>query len=81
MSTIVFSAKQREVMVQKLQVYFDGELDIDLEQFDAEFLLDYFAKEMGAYFYNKGLHDARAIFESRLETIDDEIYANEKEEL
>lgn len=79
MSKITFSLAQRESMVQKLQHYFDQELDQELEQFDAEFLLDFFSKEIGAHFYNRGLHDARAIFESRIESIDDEIYANEKE--
>lgn len=79
MSKIKFSVEQRAAMVQKLQSYFDNELEQELEQFDAEFLLDFFSKEIGAHFYNRGLHDARAIFESRIESIDDEIYANEKE--
>jgi uncharacterized protein (DUF2164 family) len=79
MSKIEFTSKQREAMVQKLQAYFELELDQELEQFDAEFLLDFFSKDIGAHFYNRGLHDARAIFESRVESIDDEIYAIEKE--
>lgn len=79
MSKIEFTSKQREAMVQKLQSYFEQELDQELEQFDAEFLLDFFSKDIGAHFYNKGLHDARAIFETRVESIDDEIYAIEKE--
>lgn len=79
MSKIEFSSEQRAAMVQKLQSYFDSELDQELEQFDAEFLLDFFSKEIGAHFYNRGLHDARAVFESRIESIDDEIYAIEKE--
>lgn len=81
MSKIEFSIEQRGSMVQKLQTYFDNELEQELEQFDAEFLLDFFSKEIGAHFYNQGLHDARAIFESRIESIDDEIYAIEKEVL
>ncbi len=79
MSKIEFTSKQREAIVQKLQSYFEQELDQELEQFDAEFLLDFFSKDIGAHFYNKGLHDARAIFETRIESIDDEIYAIEKE--
>jgi uncharacterized protein (DUF2164 family) len=78
MSKIEFTLKQRELMVHKLQSYFGQELDQELEQFDAEFLLDFFSKDLGAHFYNQGLHDARAIFESRVESIDDEIYAIEK---
>lgn len=80
MSKIEFSIAQRESMVHKLQAYFENELEQELEQFDAEFLLDFFSKNIGAHFYNRGLHDARAIFESRVESIDDEIYAIEKDE-
>lgn len=79
MSKIEFSLEQRGAMVAKLQSYFEAELEQELEQFDAEFLLDFFAENIGAHFYNRGLHDARAIFESRVESIDDEIYAIEKE--
>ncbi|GGI91163.1 DUF2164 domain-containing protein [Shewanella gelidii] len=79
MAKIEFTHAETERMVTKLQSYFDRELNQELEQFDAEFLLDFFAKEMGAYYYNRGLHDARAIFEARVESIDDDIYAIEKE--
>lgn len=79
MSDIEFTSQEKESMVYKLQSYFEKELEQDIGQFDAEFLLDFFSKEMGAYYYNRGLHDARAIFESRVESIDDEIYAIEKE--
>lgn len=79
MSTIDFTSKEKEAMVEKLQAYFEKELDQDLEQFDAEFLLDFVSKELGAYFYNRGLHDARAVLENKLSTIDEDLYAIEKE--
>lgn len=78
MSDIEFSDSQKEAMVAKLQSYFDRELDCELGQFDAEFLLDFIAKEMGAFYYNSGLRDARAIFENRVEAIDEDLYAIEK---
>ena len=77
--SIEFNKSDIEKMVIKLQSYFEKELDQELGQFDAEFLLDFFSKEMGAYYYNQGLHDARAIFEERVQSIDDDIYAIEKE--
>lgn len=78
MSEIEFTNQEKESMVEKLQNYFENELDQEIGQFDAEFLLDYFSKEIGAYYYNRGLHDARAIFQARIESVDDEIYAIEK---
>ena len=79
MCTIDFTSKEKEAMVEKLQAYFEKELDQDLGQFDAEFLLDFVSKELGAYFYNRGLHDARAVLENKLSTIDEDLYAIEKE--
>ena len=79
MSTIDFTSKEKEAMVEKLQAYFEKELDQDLGQFDTEFLLDFVSKELGAYFYNRGLHDARAVLENKLSTIDEDLYAIEKE--
>ncbi|MFW8591983.1 DUF2164 domain-containing protein [Glaciecola sp. 2405UD65-10] len=79
MSDIKFTPQEKESMIAKLQSYFDKELEQELGQFDAEFLLDFVSKELGAYYYNRGLHDARAVFEERIESIDDGIYAIEKE--
>ncbi len=79
MSKIEFTKEEVESMVQKLQTYFSTELNQDIGQFDAEFLLDFVSREIGAHYYNRGLFDARAIFESKIETIDDEIYAIEKD--
>ena len=79
MSNIEFSKQDTHLMVSKLQTYFNDELDQEIGQFEAEFLLDFFAKNIGSHFYNKGLADARVIFESKLATIDEEIYAIEKD--
>lgn len=79
MSDIKFTKHEKAAMVDKLQAYFERELDQELGQFDAEFLLDFVSKELGAYYYNRGLHDARGIFEARVKTIDDDIYAIEQD--
>ena len=64
----------RNVVVRKIQLYFSEELDQKIGQFDASFLLDFVAEEIGPYFYNRGLYDARAVMESRLESIDEALY-------
>lgn len=80
MTDIRFTKEQNEALVQKLQAYFDEELDQDLGQFEAEFLLDFISDEIGAYFYNQGLRDARAVMENKLEAIADTLYEIEKAE-
>lgn len=79
MSKIEFSKEETESMVTKLQTYFNDELNQEIGQFETEFLLDFFSRGIGAYYYNRGLQDARAIFESKIESIDEEIYSIEKE--
>ncbi|NNE66660.1 MAG: DUF2164 domain-containing protein [Pyrinomonadaceae bacterium] len=76
---IEFSTEEKAAIVSKIKDYFEAELDQDIGQFDAEFLLEFFVKEIGPFFYNKGVFDARGVFQSRLETIDEEIMAIEKD--
>jgi uncharacterized protein (DUF2164 family) len=78
MSIIEFSLQEKNNITEKLQKYFIKELDTELEQFDAEFLLDYIFEEMGVYFYNKGLDDVQAILHEKIDIISDAIYEIEK---
>ena len=71
---IEFKKQEKELLVQKLKHYFTNELDQEIGQFDAEFLLDFFGKELGVYYYNRGLTDAQDIFKSRVDSITDAIY-------
>ena len=75
---IDFSNEEKEAIVAKLQRYFSDELDQEIGQFDAEFLLDFFAEEIGKLFYNRGLYDAQAILESRMDNIVEAISELEK---
>jgi uncharacterized protein (DUF2164 family) len=78
MAEIAFEKEEREVITRKIQLYFREELDQEIGQFDAGFLLDFFTEEIGAYFYNRGLYDAQAILERRLEELSDTIFELEK---
>lgn len=78
MSKIEFTKDEKAAIVGRIKLYFHEELKQDIGSFDAEFLLDFFTDEIGAYFYNRGLYDARAVLEQRLESIDEAIYEIEK---
>ena len=80
MSEITFTTEERSIICRKIQLYFQEELEQEQElgQFDAGFLLDFFAEEIGPYFYNRGLYDAQAILETRMENIAEAIYEIEK---
>ena len=78
MAKIEFDESQTSEIVAKIKDYFRRELDQEIAQFDAEFLLDFFSQEVGAYYYNRGLEDARTILEEKLESITDAFYEIEK---
>jgi len=73
MAKIEFTKDEKALLVRKLQVYFNEELQQELGRFDAEFLLDFVGEELGAYFYNRGLQDAQAILSSRMDDLNDAI--------
>ena len=78
MTYIKFNKDEKDIITKKIQLYFREELDSDIGQFDAQFLLDFFSEEVGAYFYNRGLYDAQALLEERIENISESIYELEK---
>jgi len=78
MPTIDFSKDEKAILVRKLQLYFTEELQQQIGQFDAEFLLDFISQELGAYYYNRGLYDAQTALSARLDDIQDAIYQLEQ---
>lgn len=69
MSEITFSKEEKAEIIQKVQKYFNDELNQDIGSFDADFLIGFFAKEVGAYFYNRGLYDAQQLLTEKVEEI------------
>ena len=78
MSEIKFSKEEIEILTKKIQLYFSEELDYEIGQFDAQFLLDFISEEIGPYYYNRGLYDAQSVLENRMESISEAIYDIEK---
>jgi uncharacterized protein (DUF2164 family) len=74
MSKISFNTDEKASLIEKLQRYVDRELGVELGQFDGDFLVDFISREMGPHFYNQGVRDAMAVFDSRLEAIDEDLY-------
>jgi len=78
MSDIEFTEEEKKILVGKIQSYFHAELSEEIGQFDAEFLLDFFNKEIGAYHYNRGLQDARTLMEENAQNVQQAFYEMEK---
>lgn len=78
MATIKFTQSEKAVLIEKFQRYFSAELDRELGQFEADFLLDFVTEQVGGYFYNRGLYDAQAVVSQRAELIAEAIAELEK---
>lgn len=78
MAEISFTAEEKQLIVRRIQLYFDQELRQEIGRFDAEFLLDFFASEVGAHFYNRGLLDAQTVLAARLDDLQDAILQLER---
>ena len=78
MTDISFTKEEKELITRKIQLYLSEELNHEVGQFDAEFLLDFISREIGAYFYNRGLYDAQAALAVKIEDIQDSIYQLEQ---
>lgn len=79
MNEISFTVKQKQEIIYALQRYFEDELDFELGQFDADFMLDFISKKIGPAFYNQGVRDAQNVLDLKLADINDELYQIEKE--
>ncbi len=65
-------------MIQKVKMYFREELTQEIGNFDAEFLIDFFAEEIGGFFYNRGLYDAETLISEKVLEISDLLLQLEK---
>ncbi|MFC7379833.1 DUF2164 domain-containing protein [Brevundimonas sp. GCM10030266] len=75
---IKFSKEEMRDMVRRVQDYFDAELDQELPALPAEMLIEFFGREVGSYFYNRGLRDAQTVFTAKAEDVADLIYGLEQ---
>jgi len=77
---ITFTKDEREAIVAKVQRYFQAELDQHIGAIPAELLVQFLSEEIGAFYYNRGLNDAQAVFARSLDDVNDAIYGLEQRE-
>ncbi len=78
MKPITFTRDETKAIVGEIQDYFRDELDQSIGAMPAEMLMAFFADKMGAYFYNRGLHDAQALVRKKIDDVSDEIFSLEQ---
>lgn len=56
--TLNSARRSATLLRDRLSKYCAETFDLELEQFDAEFFVDFIAKELGPLFYNAGIEEA-----------------------
>ena len=78
MSKIEFTSQQKQAMSNALKGYLEDALDVEIGQFDADFLFDFIVDKFAPAFYNKGLSDAQTVMQRKMMDIADELYEIEQ---
>jgi uncharacterized protein (DUF2164 family) len=65
---------ETEESVRSLQRYFREEFEQEIGEMRAQFLLDYFLKEIAPFAYNQGVNDAEMYFRAKLEDLSGSCY-------
>ncbi|ACM20392.1 protein of unknown function DUF2164 [Geotalea daltonii FRC-32] len=66
---IELSKQEVDDIVHSLRKYCKEELEQEISGMQAKFLLDYIMKEIAPFAYNKGIKDAEAYFQAKVEDL------------
>ena len=66
---IELSKQETTDIVASIRKYFREELEQELSEMHAKFLLAYFLKEIAPFAYNKGVRDAESYFRAKIEDL------------
>jgi uncharacterized protein (DUF2164 family) len=75
---IKLSVDGRERLAAQVEQFFLDEFDRELSGFQAQRLIDFFIRNLGAPVYNQAIQDARSFVASKLDDLDGEFYEPEE---
>lgn len=73
MTPLTLNKEQKNHLSEKLKDYLLDELNVEIGEFDADFLLDFIGENVGVYYYNKGLQDAQTVLMRQFDQLTDAI--------
>ncbi|OWY39069.1 hypothetical protein CEK28_09280 [Xenophilus sp. AP218F] len=74
----LLSQQQLQSLTPALQTYLRDQLGVEVGGFDAQFLLEFVAGQLGREIYNRALADAQAALSVRMEALQAAIWELEK---
>jgi len=75
---VKLSEEARERLVWALRGFFRDELGLDVSEFQADRLIGFLVRELGAPVYNQAIQDARAFLQQKLDDLEGEFYEPER---
>ncbi|WP_271409631.1 DUF2164 domain-containing protein [Pseudomonas sp. Q1-7] len=72
-------AAQVDGAVLAIKRFMADRFELELGSFEAEEVLDFFAREFAPHFYNKAISDVQAHLKDRFESIESDLWALEKD--
>ncbi|HGA2810598.1 TPA: DUF2164 domain-containing protein [Pseudomonas aeruginosa] len=67
-------AAQTQDAVLAIKRFMEDRFELELGSFEAEELLDFFAREFAPYFYNKAILDVQSYLKERFESIESDVW-------
>ena len=77
-SPALLNQQQIQALAVDVQRYLRDSLEVELGQFDVQFLLDFIIDKAGREIYNQALNDAQTALAGRLESLQAAIWDLEK---
>lgn len=75
---VTLSPQQLQQLAPALQSYLSSQLQLEIGSFDAQFLLEFVAQQIGRDIYNQALADAQLALSQRMESLQAAIWELEK---
>ena len=67
-------AAQTQDAALAIKRFMEDRFELELGSFEAEELLDFFAREFAPYFYNKAILDVQSYLKERFESIESDVW-------
>lgn len=74
---IALSDERRSELIAAARRFLAREFEVELSEFQARGLLDFFVRHLGAPVYNQAIQDARAFLQEKLTDLEGEFYEPE----
>ena len=72
---VKWNVEERKQIIRDIQYFFHQERDEEIGELAAGTILDFFAEQIGSYYYNAGIQDAVKQAEAHTTRLEEDLYA------